>query len=181
MSFVQRYRIVIWGLFIMLLSACSSVKVTDYQSNAPALVLSDFFNGKLTAQGVVKSRSGKVERYFNATIDAKWNEGVGTLDERFEFDDGEVQHRVWTLRPNGDHQYIATAGDVIGEGRAQSSGNALFLKYVLQIDYKGRKLALSVDDRMYRVSRDTLINESRLSKWGINVGEIILVIRKIEE
>lgn len=166
---------------VIMLAACSSVKVTDYQQNAPALMLTEFFNGKLSAHGVVKNRWGKVERYFNATIAASWNQGVGTLDEHFIFDDGETQRRVWTLTPNGDGSYRATAGDVVGDGHAKVAGNALFLKYVLRINYKGRELDLKVDDRMYLIDSKTLINESALSKWGFNVGEIVLVIKKIHE
>lgn len=166
---------------VIMLAACSSVKVTDYQQNAPALTLTEFFNGKLTAHGVVKNRWGKVERYFNATIEASWDQGVGTLDEHFIFDDGETQRRVWTLTPNADGSYRAMAGDVVGDGHAKVAGNALFLKYVLRINYKGRELDLKVDDRMYLIDPKTLINESALSKWGFNVGEIVLVIKKIQE
>lgn len=177
---IRLCRAILWGLSFMWLSACSTVKVTDYQANAPALSLPTFFDGELTAHGVVKNRWGKVERYFNATITASWNDGVGTLDEHFIFDDGEKQRRVWTLKPNDQGQYIGTAGDVIGEGIARVAGNAVFLKYVLQIDYKGSKLNLTVDDRMYLVNDNTLINESRLTKWGFDVGEIVLVISKVD-
>lgn len=177
---IRQCHLIIWGLSFMLLSACSTVKVTDYQANAPVLSLPDFFEGELTAHGVVKNRWGKVERYFNAAISASWTDGVGTLDEHFVFDDGEKQHRKWTLKPNGKGQYIGTAGDVVGEGVARVAGNAVFLKYVLQIEYKGSKLNLSVDDRMYLINDNTLINESRLTKWGFDVGEIVLVISKVE-
>lgn len=50
--------------------------------------------------GVVKNFSGEVIRTFDADISASWDdEGVGTLDEVFRFNDGEVQTRVWTLTP----------------------------------------------------------------------------------
>jgi hypothetical protein len=32
-----------------------------------------------------------VIRYFDASIDASWEDGVGTLDENVVFDDGEEQ------------------------------------------------------------------------------------------
>ena len=68
------------------LSACSSVKVEDYATNEPVLVPETFFDGKLQAHGIVKNRGGKVIRYFSADIDAWWENGVGTLDERFIFE-----------------------------------------------------------------------------------------------
>jgi hypothetical protein len=163
----------------LLLSACASVSVEDYANNQPRLVAEQFFNGQLTAHGVVKDRGGKVMRYFSASIDASWRDGVGTLDERFVFDDGERQTRVWTLKPVGDNNYIATAGDVIGDGKMKIAGNSLFLDYVLRIPYDGDTLDLHIDDRMYLVSERVLLNESIMTKFGFEVGRIMLVIEKI--
>lgn len=160
------------------LTACSQVSVTDYASFEPALVPEAFFKGNLTAHGVLKNRSGKVTRLFNATIEANWKEGVGTLDEHFIFDDGEKQQRIWKLSPLGDGRYQATANDVVGEGLMQAAGNSLFLDYVLDIQYKGRSLKLNVDDRMYLIDEHTLVNESVLRKWGVKVGTILIVIKK---
>jgi len=160
------------------LAACGSVKVEDYAGNRPELVPSEFFAGKLTAHGVIKNRAGKVIRSFNATIDAGWQDGVGTLDERFIFDDGERQTRVWTLTPTAKGHYDATAGDVIGTGKAVASGNALFLDYVLRIPYDGDTLDVKIDDRMYLLNDTTLINESIMYKFGVRVGAIALVILK---
>ena len=165
-------------LLATLLCACSQVNVSDYQNNQPALVAEEFFNGKLTAHGVLKNRSGKVIRHFNADIVAYWRDGVGTLEEDFIFDDGEKQRRVWTLVAQGDGRYTATAGDVIGESTAEVAGNSMFLNYVLRVPYNDSTIDLTIDDRMYLVSDKILINESKMKKFGIRVGEILLVIKK---
>ena len=169
-----------WTLALcgFLLSACASVSVDDYAANQPRLVAEKFFDGRLMAHGVLKDRGGKVIRYFSASIDASWNDGVGTLDEQFLFDDGERQTRVWTLKPGGDGRYVATAGDVVGEGRMKVAGNSLFLDYVLRIPYDGDTLDLRIDDRMYLVSEGVLLNESIMTKFGIEVGRLMLVILK---
>ncbi len=111
------------GLMLML-SSCSTTSIDDYASNQPVLVPQVFFNGPLSAHGVLKDRNGKVTRYFNASINAYWKDGVGTLEEKFIFDDGEIQFRNWTLTPSADG-YAATAGDVISTGKAQVKGNAM--------------------------------------------------------
>ena len=157
---------------------CSSIRVEDYADRRPVLVPEQFFNGPLSAHGVVKNRSGKVIRSFNATIEAYWREGVGTLEEDFIFDDGEQQRRVWTLTPDGRGAYIGTAGDVIGESRIRVAGNSMFLQYVLRIPYNDSTLDVSIDDRMYLVSDTVLINESTLNKFGFEVGALLLVIEK---
>ena len=172
---MYKFRLVLFSL-ILLSSGCSSVAVTDYSDLEPHFVPSEFFSGRLTAHGVVMNRAGRVTRHFNADIQASWSDGVGTLDEDFVFDDGELQKRVWTLTPDGQGGYIGTAGDVVGEGRLSYAGNAVFLDYVLRIPYGDGTIDLRVDDRMYLVNDTVLINESRLSKFGLNVGRILLTI-----
>lgn len=163
---------------LLVISACSTVTIEDYADNKPKFVAESFFNGKLTAHGIIKNRSGQVIRYFNASIIANWKEGVGILDERFTFDDGEQQTRVWKLVPRGGGTYTASAGDVVGEAQVEAVGNSLFLDYVLRIPYGDGTIDVHIDDRMYLVSDTVLLNESVMSKWGFRVGQITLVIQK---
>lgn len=163
---------------VTLLSGCASVTVDEYADNEPRLVAEEFFDGRLTAHGVVKDRGGKVIRSFNADIKAYWKDGIGTLEEDFVFDDGEIDRRVWTLTPDGPNRYIGTAGDVVGEGEVTIAGNSMFLDYVLRIPFGDGTLDLRIDDRMYLVNPNILINESRMLKFGFQVGEILLVIER---
>lgn len=164
------------AILALTLSACAGVQVTDYSDAEPAFILEEFFDGRLTAHGVVQDRSGRVIRHFNADIEAYWRDGVGTLEEDFVFDDGEEQRRVWTLTPAGPDRYIGTAGDVVGEGQLLRAGNSVFLDYVLRIPYGDGTIDVRVDDRMYLVSDTVLLNESELSKFGVRVGQLLLTI-----
>lgn len=172
------FAAIVLGSAVSLMLGCSSVEVGDYANNEPKLVPEQFFDGKLTAHGVVKERSGKVIRRFSADIKAYWRDGVGTLEEDFRFDDGEQQQRVWTLTPDGNGGYTGTAGDVIGTGEISVAGNSMFLDYVLRVPYGDGTIDLRIDDRMYLVSPRVLINESRMLKFGFQVGAILLVIEK---
>jgi hypothetical protein len=172
--------VLITALFSMsILTGCSSVSIDDYKENKPVMVLEKFFDGRLNAQGIVKNRSGKVIRYFNASIDASWVDGVGTLDEKFEFDDGEKQTRVWKLVKDGPGRYTASANDVVGSSTLKVAGNSIFLDYVLRIPYDGDTLDVVVEDKMYLVSEQMVINESIMKKWGFEVGKITLAIEKL--
>ncbi|MDG2271908.1 MAG: DUF3833 domain-containing protein [Halioglobus sp.] len=168
----------LFTIALMMLNGCSSTGIETYAKNTPTLVAETFFSGDLVASGIVKERGGRVIRYFNATIDARWENGVGILDERFVFNDGEQQTRVWTLEPTGKGTYSATAGDVIGDSPMKVLGNSLFMEYVLRIPYGDGTIDVNVDDRMYLVSDTVLLNESVMSKWGFTVGQITLVIEK---
>ena len=169
------------GAFTLAMAGCSSVTPDDYQGKTPAFEPESFFNGYLTAHGVVKDFSGKAIRHFNADIMGCWSAGVGTLDEDFIFDDGEKQKRVWTLTPDGNQTYIGTAGDVVGEGLARWQGNAMFLDYTLRIALDDRTIDVKIDDRMYRVSENVVINESKMRKLGFGIGEILLTILRHPE
>ena len=170
----------IFLLSLGMLQSCSSVPVSEYADNSPTMVVEEFFNGSLKAHGIVKDRSGKVTRYFNASIKADWVDGVGTLDEVFKFDDGEEQNRIWKLTRDQSGGYVGTANDVVGSSALEVSGNSLFLDYVLRIPYDDGTLDLHIDDRMYLVSDRVLINESVMTKLGVKVGQITLVIEKNE-
>jgi hypothetical protein len=177
-TYIKRTYLFLIASVLLALSACSSTKISDYANNTPRLNPQEFFNGDLTAQGVLKDRSGKVTRYFTATIKASWQNNVGTLDEKFVFNDGEIQYRTWTLTPTQAATFTATAGDVIGTGQGKFAGNAINLRYVLAVKYKNSTINLKVDDWMWRVDETTVLNESTLSKFGFKVGSIQLVMKK---
>ena len=164
--------------FLIILSGCASVSQQEYTDNQPAIDVREFFDGKLSAHGIVKNRSGKVIRYFNADIIASWQNGTGTLDETFYFDDGEVQKRIWKLSKNASGKLVGSANDVIGNSDLNVAGNSLFMEYVLRVAFGDDTLDLTIDDRMYRVSDTVIINESSMSKWGFDVGQITLAIIK---
>ena len=171
-AFVKAMVIAAGSLFL----GCSTGSVDDYQGSSPAFSPNEFFNGALTAHGVVKDFSGTAIRHFQADITACWENGIGTLDEDFTFDDGTQQTRVWTLTPDGGQTFIGTAGDVVGEGQAKWQGNAMFLDYTLRIELDDGPIDVKIDDRMYRVSENIVINESKMRKFGLGVGEILLTI-----
>ncbi|MBS8239985.1 DUF3833 domain-containing protein [Marinobacter lipolyticus] len=165
-------------LSLLLLSGCAGPSLEDYSDREPKLVPERFFQGELSARGVVKDFSGEVIRTFDADIIASWDaDGVGTLDEEFRFDDGEVQTRVWTLTP-AEEGYHADAGDVVEPGTMRWQGNAIHMNYVLRVSYGDGTIDVRMDDWMYLITPDTLINQTTMSKWGIDVGEVVLVISK---
>ena len=52
---------------------------------------------KFLAWGVLQNRSGKVIRQFSADLNGKWDGKQLILDEKFNWDDGEVQTRQWHI------------------------------------------------------------------------------------
>ncbi|MCC5857117.1 MAG: DUF3833 domain-containing protein [Ectothiorhodospiraceae bacterium] len=172
-------------LFIVLslslvLAGCAAVSVDDYRDDAPELVLEEYFDGELIAHGLFVDRFGRVQRRFVVTIDAWWEGNVGTLDERFHYDDGTTDRRVWTLRRLPDGTYNGRAADVAGVGRIQVAGNTMRLRYTLMQPIGGRVWNVSMDDWMHLIDNDTLVNRTRMSKFGITLGHVIVQFRRLD-
>lgn len=170
-------------LSTLVLTACSYVDIKSYQMNEPKLVLHEFFNGDLTAHGIIKNRSGEVIRHFNVTMTGTWDEnGVGTLAEKFIFNDNSIEYRTWIFTPTTDsklqQRYSAKANDTLVPSLIDISGNAFFMNYDLLINYQGNDIDVNIDDKMYLVNDHTIINESVMSKYGFEVGYITLTIIK---
>ena len=65
----------LWLLLVtVILAGCAGPGLEDYSDMEPALTPQTFFTGELSARGVVKNRSGKVIRTFDADISASWND-----------------------------------------------------------------------------------------------------------
>ncbi len=172
-------QVLLLALALLALPGCSTGNLEQYAGREPALVMPEYFDGRLTAHGVLRDRGGDVSRTFTAELHGSWNnDGVGTLAELFVFSDGEVQERTWTFRPRPDGSYDATAGDVVGTGRISTEGNAMHLDYTLTVRYKGRDMDIAVDDWMWRIDEETVINHSVLKKWGFKVGTLQLSITR---
>lgn len=165
--------------FAFLLFSCSSQHLEQYSGTSPALDLKEFFNGDLIAYGMLQNRSGVMTRRFTATIDASWEGDQGTLIEEFVFDDGEIQYRTWTLTDLGNNHYLGVADDVVGEAEGFIVGSVFQWQYQLDVPYGDDTIVLSLDDWLYLIDENHLINKTTLTKFGFRVGELTLVIEKI--
>ncbi|MFE8071156.1 DUF3833 domain-containing protein [Marinobacteraceae bacterium S3BR75-40.1] len=177
-------RVRVWllgGAFVAVaLAACSSIDVEQYATRKPSLDPKSFFYGKICADGIVKDWSGEQIRQFNARILASWDEaGVGTLDEVFQFDDGR-ETRTWTLTPTGDGTYRASAGDLVEPTTMRFAGNSIHMQYTLRYGEPDDTIDLAMNDWMYQVADGVVINQTQMSKWGLAVGEILLVMRRVD-
>ncbi|WP_317663262.1 DUF3833 domain-containing protein [Pseudomonas sp. KU43P] len=163
----------------LLLGSCGNVGVEHYAAEQPKLDLAAFFSRPVQAWGIFQKRSGEVARRFDVCI-ASHREGERLiLDERFVYNDGEQQRRVWTLVPDGPGRWRGTAGDVIGEARGEIAGNALRWRYKLDLPVDGRHWQMDMDDWMYLMDDDTLINRTSMRKLGVEVGQISLFFRRL--
>lgn len=164
------------------LFACSGPHVSQYANEKPVLDLSEYFSGTIDAYGIFTDRSGSVVKRFTVLIQSSWQvidgKKVGTLDESFEYSDGTKQKRIWTLTEIAPGKYIGKADDVVGQADGLSNGNALNWAYTLVLPVDGTIYHVQFDDWMYLVSPKVMINKAKMSKFGINLGEVTLSFYK---
>ncbi len=162
-----------------LLAGCgTTIKPVDYAAQQPTLDLQAYFNGTVDAWGMFQDRSGKVIKRFTVVMHCHWDGDTGVLDEDFTYSDGTTQKRVWTLKKVGDHRYVGTASDVVGEATGETGGNALNWTYVLALPVDGRTWHVNFDDWMYLMDDDVMLNRAVMSKFGFRLGEVTLSFRK---
>ncbi len=162
----------------MALAACASVTPQDYAGQKPELDLKRYFDGPVSAWGMVQDRSGRVIKRMTVRMDCSWQGDTGTFDEHFTYADGTTERRVWTVRKQGS-RYTGTAADVVGEAKGEAAGNALNWKYVLDAKREGGgTVELDMDDWMWLVDERTVVNRTTFSKFGIRFGEVTIFFRK---
>lgn len=162
---------------LVLLAGCSA-SIDDYQGTTPELKLEEFFNGPLVAHGVLQNRSGEVTRRFTATMVGTWDGDEGVLDEDFYWDDGEEEKRVWYLTKTAENTYEGTAGDVVGTAVGTTAGHALNWTYQLEVEVGSRTIKVTLDDWMYLIDENRMINRTRMTYFGFHVGDITIYIER---
>ena len=155
------------------------MNIEKFKGSQPTLNLEDYFEGKTEAWGMFHDRFGNLKRTFKVDITGTIESNTLTLDEKFLYDDGEQDSRVWTIKILGNNQYSGTASDVVGEAKGISEGNALNWKYKLNLKVGDSTILVDFDDWMFLQDRNILMNRAEVKKWGINIGVVSITFLKI--
>jgi hypothetical protein len=174
-------KILLVTLFVAiasLLSSCATQELSTYANAKPELDLVKYFVGTTDGWGMFQKRGGEVVKRFHVVITGTECHGKLVLDERFTFDDGTKQQRVWTLVQAPDGSWKGKAGDVVGEAIGHVAGNTLHWQYVLTLPVEDKFYDMQVDDWMYLVDETSLLNRTSMKKFGIEFGQVTLFFKK---
>lgn len=163
---------------LFLFSCSTDMNIQNFKNNKPELVLEDYFNGKTRAWGLFHDRFGNLKRSFEVDINGVLDGNTLILDEKFTYDDGEKESRIWTIKILENNKYSGTADDVVGEAIGESSGNALHWKYKLNLKVKNSIVQVDFDDWMFLQEEGVLINRAEVKKWGLNLGVVTITFVK---
>jgi hypothetical protein len=151
----------------------------DLATKGPTFDLKEQLNGPILCEGLIYGPTGRVTSRFVANMIGSWEGDTCTLRERFHYDSGTVQDRVWTLHLSEGGRIRAEAPDVIGTGTGQAAGAAVQMNYNIKLTPEAGGHVLAVNDWMYLMENGTIMNRSQFSKFGITVAELVATLRKV--
>jgi hypothetical protein len=154
------------------------MKPEDFKNKEPRLIIEEYFNGDVKAWGVLQNRFGKVTRQFSANLNGKWDGTKLILDEKFNWNDGEIQTRQWQITKIDENNYEGIAGDVVDKAKGYSYGSAFKFEYVLLVPIKGKEMKITFDDWIFMQDEKVAINKATMTKLGIKVAELTVVFVK---
>jgi len=177
-KFIKSILLIVFSFLITNCSKNSSMKPEDFKDKKPRLIIEEYLSGNVKAWGVLQNRSGKVTRQFSADLVGKWDGKQLILDEKFNWDDGEIQTRQWQITKIDENNYVGTAGDVVGKAKGYSYGPAFKFEYVLMVPVKGREMKITFDDWIFKQDDRVAINKATMTKFGFKVAELTVVFVK---
>lgn len=170
---------IIWIFSLCLLvTGCSTMKPEDFANKTPKIDLFAYFDGQTQAWGIFEDRFGTLRREFRVDITGSIDGDILTLDEQFDYADGEKDRRIWYIRKNGDNTFAGRAADIVGTASGIAMGNAFNWTYEMDLDIGSTSLRVRFDDWMFLQEGGVLINRARVSKWGLEIGEVTLFFMK---
>lgn len=165
-------------LMIASLVASCSTDISKYEKTTPELDIQEYFNGPVTAWGMLQDYNNKVTRRFCVEMQGSWQKNVGTLAETFYFNDGEISTRNWQLTRNKNGDYTGTADDVIGIAQGKQKGFALQWQYKLSVKIDEKTYQFNLDDWMYRIDEFRVFNQTKMKKFGVTLANITIFFDK---
>lgn len=134
--------------------------------------------GFTVGRGTFKSITG-ADRAFSAYLNGSYENGVFTLVEDFQFDDGEKDRKTWRLTRQPDGSWRGTREDVVGEAIGFMDGPALRLEYKIDLPSGNGKLRrVGFRDVLILQADGAVYNKAKVGWRGFNVGGVELTIRR---
>ncbi|MFT6284788.1 MAG: hypothetical protein ACJAXM_001263 [Arenicella sp.] len=174
---MKLFKYLLLVFIIPFVLSCSS-SIDEYENTKPEFDLPSYFDGEVTAWGIVQDYSNKLTRRFCVDIVGTWQGNKGQLHETFYYNDGEQQVRIWELQIAEDGSVSGSAADVIGKANGGSEGAAFNWQYTLRVPIDDTEYDLFVDDWMFMIDSNRMMNRSYMKKLGITVAEISIFFDK---
>jgi len=164
-----------------LIGCSSGPKIEDFDDTSPVFVPETYLLGETRVWGIFQDRFGTVRRQFVADVVGTVDGNVLTLDETFEYADGEKDKRIWKITNLGDGRYEGEANDVIGKAVGEANGQAFHLSYYVDIEVsEDSTWRVHFDDWLMLQEDGVVVNRAIVTKFGVKIGELSAFFKKID-
>jgi hypothetical protein len=143
----------------------------------------DWMVGTVNGYGIVRDRFGHVKSQFHVQEIGSWDPATRTvtLAEHIVYlhdPASKPSDRTWHFVESTQGRWTGTAGDVLGTASGEQQGNAWHLTYRQFIPVGGHQLAVTVDDWRLREADNVAVDNSAISKLGINLADVQIAFIK---
>ncbi|OFW80146.1 MAG: hypothetical protein A2887_06855 [Alphaproteobacteria bacterium RIFCSPLOWO2_01_FULL_40_26] len=173
-------------LFIFTLSSCSFLQnfqkqqlQVDSLDKGAKMDMRKFFVGDLEGFGIVQDQNGKITDTLAITINGKWEENKGVVQQNFIHTDGKKDSRTWLITLANDGGFTAVGHDIVAPAQGKQTGNALQMIYSLLLPGEMGKQQIAFDDKIYLIDEKSAIMISDSKKGFSGSGKSIISLKKL--
>lgn len=147
---------------------------------AENFTLENFFTGRTVAYGKFTAING-VKRTFKVDLNGKWDGKTLKLVERFKYDDGVTDTKIWHFNKTAPGRYSGRRSDVLGETELRIRGNTARYGYKLFLDSQNRRNLVRFRDKMVLLENGTVRNTATVFKYGFPVGRVVVNFASVKD
>lgn len=140
---------------------------------AENFTLENYFVGRTVAYGKFTAING-VKRTFKVDLNGSWDGTTLKLVERFKYDDGVGDTKIWYFTKTASGRYSGRRSDVPGETEMRIRGNTARYGYKLFLDANNRENLVRFRDKMVLLDDGTVRNTATVFKYGFPVGRVVV-------
>jgi len=160
-------RILALIIFIGGIAAAGAVNAAE------TFTFEDYFRGKTVAYGKFSAING-VRRTFRVDLNGIWNGKTLKLIEKFKYDDGVNETKIWYFTKSGPGRYIGRRDDVKGVANVRIRGNTARYGYSLFLDAENKSNLVRLRDKMVLLKDGTVRNTATVFKTIVPVGRVVV-------
>jgi hypothetical protein len=160
-------------LLPLLLAACTSPLPPDaFAATTPAFDPVTFWSAPTTSWGVIENRDAEPTAIVTTTTDPTPDgDNALQMTQRLHTA-GKDTVRHWHIRRLDNHQFEATANDVVGAARGTAAGRTFHWKWTLATKPGDPLRNVTMDQHMYLADNGALMVRTTISKLGLRLAQI---------
>jgi hypothetical protein len=158
---------------LLLAAGCSApLRPAAFAGTSPAFDPITFWTGRTASWGVIENRDGAPTSIIQTTTEGTPDGADALRMVQHVLLNGHDSARTWHIHRLANHEFEATATDMVGTARGSTSGRTAHWTWTLAADPHNALLNVTMDQWMYLSDNNTLLVRTIVTKLGIRLAEI---------